>query len=136
MSICNTLVRYSAKLEAEPELAVSWEASSGGLVWNLKLRQGVMFHNGKTLTPEDVVYSINLHRSPNESIIKAFYAGIKDVRADGKDGVRIEIAEPHADMMMNWGAFQSGVVPDGFTDFANLIGTGPFEFRGFRKSCG
>ena len=44
------------------ELAESWEASADASVWTIKLRQGVEYHSGKTVTAEDVVASINYHR--------------------------------------------------------------------------
>lgn len=37
------------------ELAESWEASPDAKVWTFKLRDGVEFHNGKTIDSEDVV---------------------------------------------------------------------------------
>ena len=45
----------------QPELAESVEASDGAKVWNVKLRQGVTFHNGKELTTDDVIASISYH---------------------------------------------------------------------------
>jgi peptide/nickel transport system substrate-binding protein len=131
-SVCNQLVRYSRKLEAEPELAASWEPSQGGTVWNFKLRQGITFHNGKTMTPEDVVYSLNLHRGQAESVIKAYFTAVKDIKVDGKDGVRVELSDPNADFPMYLGAGNSSIVPDGFTNFDNLVGTGPFKVKTFR----
>ena len=49
------------------ELAESWEASADASQWRFKLRRGVEFHNGKSLTPEDVIWSINLHRGKTPS---------------------------------------------------------------------
>jgi peptide/nickel transport system substrate-binding protein len=43
------------KLELEPQLAESWEPNEDGSVWTFKLRQGVKYHDGGTMTAEDVV---------------------------------------------------------------------------------
>src|SRR5687767_4534688 len=45
-----------------PELAESWEASEGAKAYQFTLRKGVEFHNGKSLSAEDVVASLNHHR--------------------------------------------------------------------------
>ena len=49
------LVEVDYKGEAIPDLAESWEASSDAAKWVFKLRQGVEFHNGKTMDADDVV---------------------------------------------------------------------------------
>jgi peptide/nickel transport system substrate-binding protein len=38
-------------------LAESWSISADGLTYTFKIRQGVKFHDGTPLTPEDVAYS-------------------------------------------------------------------------------
>lgn len=43
----------------EPLLAESWEFSEDGLELTLKIRQGIKFHNGETMTVDDVEFSIN-----------------------------------------------------------------------------
>ncbi len=45
-----------------PDLAESWEATPDAKTWTFKVRQGVEFHNGKTLDATDVIASINHHR--------------------------------------------------------------------------
>ena len=57
----NNLTEVAASVDRVPELAESWEASNGAKTWNFKIRQGVEFHNGKSLTSKDVVDSLNHH---------------------------------------------------------------------------
>ena len=40
-----------------PVLATEWTVSEDGKTYRFKIREGVKFHNGNTLTPEDVEYS-------------------------------------------------------------------------------
>ena len=40
-----------------PVLATEWNASADGKTYRFKIREGVEFHNGNNLTPEDVEYS-------------------------------------------------------------------------------
>jgi peptide/nickel transport system substrate-binding protein len=45
-----------------PNLAESWESSADAKTWRFKISQGVVFSNGKSLTMEDVIDSVNVHR--------------------------------------------------------------------------
>ncbi len=47
-----------------PNLATSWTVSPDGLTYTLKIRQGVKFHDGTTMTVDDVVYSLDRIRDP------------------------------------------------------------------------
>jgi peptide/nickel transport system substrate-binding protein len=51
-------IRISDEGDFEPWLAESWEESEDGLSITLNLRQGVMFHNGREMTADDVVWSV------------------------------------------------------------------------------
>lgn len=58
-NIFEALYTLNADYEPTPALAESMEISEDGLVYTFKIRQGVKFHNGKELTAEDVVASMN-----------------------------------------------------------------------------
>jgi len=67
-----------------PELAESWEASADASEWRMKIRQGVTFHNGESLTVDDVIASINFHRGKDStSAAGPIVAPITDMAADG-----------------------------------------------------
>ena len=102
-----------------PNLAESWEASPDAKVWRFKIRKGVEFSNGKTLTTEDVVNSINVHRGEDtKSAAKGVFAGISDVRVDGDDTVVVEVTDANADLPFLFTDYHFSVVPtvDGKAD--------------------
>ena len=58
----NHIAELTADGELTGEVAESWEASADAKEWVFRIRQGIEFHNGATVTGEDVVASVNYHR--------------------------------------------------------------------------
>ncbi len=56
-------IRISDEGDFEPWLAESWEESEDGLSITLKLREGIKFHNGRELTADDIVWSVDYARN-------------------------------------------------------------------------
>jgi peptide/nickel transport system substrate-binding protein len=45
-------------VNVKPEVAESWSVSNDGVTWTFKIRKGIMFHSGRELTADDVVFSL------------------------------------------------------------------------------
>ena len=56
-----SLTRLTKDLGYEPELAEEVLSNDSATEWTFKIRKGVEFHNGKTLTADDVIYTMNRH---------------------------------------------------------------------------
>ena len=58
-NIYETLIKFDSDSTSEfvPCLATEWTISEDGKTYRFKIREGVTFHNGNPLTPEDVEYS-------------------------------------------------------------------------------
>lgn len=70
------LVQLDTNLQPIPDLADHWEVSSDGTVYTFHLRKDVIFHNGKPLTAQDVIFSWNRACDPEtESNTAATYLG-------------------------------------------------------------
>jgi len=59
LNIYETLIEFDTDSTSEfvPSLATEWTVSDDGKTYRFKIREGVSFHNGNPLTPEDVEYS-------------------------------------------------------------------------------
>ena len=93
----DTLTEVAAGGKLVPSLAESWEASDDATQWTFKLRKGVEFQNGKSLTPDDVVASINHHRQEDsKSFLKPIASEITEIKVDG-DNIAITLVGGNAD---------------------------------------
>lgn len=72
--------------EVVPALAESWEVSDDGLEYTFTLRDDVVFHSGKPLTADDIVYSLNRAVDPDVRSNYAFFLAIIDGYGDVSDG--------------------------------------------------
>ena len=118
VSFCvrNHLVEIDEAGKAIPELAESWGVSADAAKWTFKLRKGVEFHNGKTMTSEDVVDSINHHRGEkSKSGAKGLVAQIVDVKADGKHEVVFTLEGGNADFPYVLNDYHLLIAPAGTT---------------------
>lgn len=133
-SFRDSLVEVGQDNSAQPGLAESWESSDDAKSWRFKLRKGVEFSDGKSLTTEDVINSINVHRGEDsKSGAKGVFAGISDIKADGSDVVVVDLAEANADFPFLMTDYHMNVVPtkDGKADVLSSVGTGLYLLKEF-----
>ena len=118
-----------------PELAESWESDKNLTEWIFNLKKDVVFHNGKTMTADDVVASINYHRDENSSsAARPLLSNIEDIKADGANTVRFILKAGNADFPYIISDQHLMILPstDGKTDWENWHGTGPFILKEFK----
>jgi peptide/nickel transport system substrate-binding protein len=117
----------------EPVLAESIEPVRGGSAWVARLRQGVEFHNGKTMDADDVVFSLKRILNPKNpqagaaSISYVDYNGIKKLDATT---VYVPLQYPNVNFPYDVGQIFQIIVPSDFGP-ANPVGTGPFKYKSF-----
>ena len=130
----DSLVEVGQDNSAQPGLAESWEASDDAKEWRFKLRGGVEWSDGKSLTTDDVIDSINVHRGEDtKSGAAGVFSGITDVTADGKDVVVVSLAEANADFPFLMTDYHMNVVPskDGKAQVLSDVGTGLYLLKEF-----
>lgn len=57
-NLYDTLFTYDDNMQLVPNVAESYEISEDGTVYTLKIREGILFHNGEELVAEDVAWSV------------------------------------------------------------------------------
>lgn len=128
----NGLTWLDGSLTPQPALAESF-TTRDAKTWVFKLRSGVTFHDGKALSPADVVFSILRHKDPaTGSRAKVLADQIESVKATGPSEVTMVLAAPNADLPVILGTFHFHILKEGTTDFAAGIGTGPYKLKEFR----
>ncbi|GKT01989.1 ABC transporter substrate-binding protein [Acidovorax sp. SUPP3434] len=128
----NGLFVLDGSLTPQPALAES-SATQDAKTWVFTLRKGVTFHDGKALSPADVVFSILRHKDPaTASKAKVLADQIETVKASGPNEVTIELSAPNADLPVILGTFHFHIVKEGTTDFNAGIGTGPYKLKEFK----
>jgi len=127
----NYLIEVGADGTLVPEVAESWE-SADAATWVFKIREGVTFHSGKTLTPDDVVASLNHHRGEGStSAVKPFFDPVTDIRVDGQNVV-ITLNAPNADFPYLMSDYHLPILAaaDGTLDFSGN-GCGGYVLQSF-----
>ena len=134
------LVMYDQKGDIHPWLAESWSPNADSSEWTFKLRKGVKFHNGKELTAEDVVWSVNHIRDPaNGAAGQGQLAdNVAEATAVDKHTVRFKAPGPRGllpEILANTSTLHiapAGSLAKGQQKMkggAPPSGTGPFKFK-------
>jgi len=129
LSLGNSLVEINPEGDAVPEIAESWEYSNDLKTWRFKIRQGVEFHDGKSLDVNDVIASINHHRGEKaKSAAKKLFEPIREIKADGKDTVVFSLEQANIDFPYLLADIHVTMLPakDGVVDWKSGIGTGAY----------
>jgi len=128
------LTEFAADGTLKPDVAQSWEASDAAKKWTFKLQKGATFSNGKSVTAEDVIASLNFHRGEkSKSGAKAIFEPVSDIRADGNDTVVVTLSSGVVDFPYSLTDHHINIFPsvDGQADWRSGIGAGPYVLENF-----
>jgi len=140
INIHNPLVTVDENNESELVLAESVDVSADGLTYMFKLHEGVLFHDGTELTADDVAYTYNYYRNPdNGAPIVGRFTGIGSVEAADKYTVQVNMDDVNAASLTSWAtvpilqsAYHAEVGEDTYRTAP--IGTGPYKLREWRPA--
>ncbi|MEH6578377.1 MAG: ABC transporter substrate-binding protein [Amphritea sp.] len=112
-----------------PHLAESFEAEPGAKVWRFNIRKGVTFHNGKEMTADDVVKTLQRHSGEDtKSGALGIMRGIEKIEAEGKHQVIVTLKSGNADLPYLMSDYHLMIQPNGGMDKPDAgVGTGPYQ---------
>ena len=122
-----------------PWLAQGHTVSTDGKTWTFVLRPGVTFSDGKPVTADDVVFSIQRAAGDANGPLSFLDFAIKSLKADGTSSVVATLSQPWAPFLSDISVFANAILPKDFGGqsetafFASPVGTGPFTLKSFVK---
>jgi peptide/nickel transport system substrate-binding protein len=133
--IHDALMEVDHDFEVVPRLAERFEAADDASSFGFELRQGVLFHNGEEMTADDVVYTHEWHRDPENGGARSFYyERVESIEAPDEYTVIFRMSAPDATFFRRAAStyilnreYHEQVTADGHS--LDPIGTGPFVLR-------
>jgi peptide/nickel transport system substrate-binding protein len=135
--IYDTLFATDAKGEIRPQMVDTWAVSPDQLAWTFTLRDGLLFHDDKPVTAEDVVASLK-RWSARDATGQKLWSFVKDIRALDAKTFRIDVNGPTGLMLQALGKpsiLVPFIMPKRIADtppgdqIKEYVGSGPFVFK-------
>ena len=139
--IYDRLFRIGPNGDPVPWIATSYKVTKGNNI-KLKIRKGMLWHDGKPLTAEDVKFTFDYFIKWKSPYFLKQLANIEKVSVDGKYAVTIKLKSPNAPFIQNvlggvfiipkhiWQDIPAKTDVSDALNYANdnPVGSGPFKF--------
>src|SRR5262245_3616890 len=139
---------YSTLLQTDPyaypkiigDAASDWQISKDALTYTFKIRSGIKFHDGSSLTSADVKATYDkLVFPPKEtrSVRKGAYSAVASIEAPDPSTVVFKLKHPSASLLENLASPWNVIYPKKYLDkdpnyfMKNVVGSGPFKFKSY-----
>ncbi len=143
---------YSTLLQIDPysfpkiigDVATEWKIAPDGLTYTFKIRQGIRFHDGSTLTAADVKATYDKIVFPPEgvrSVRKNAYTAIVRIEAPDPSTVVFKLKFSSASLLDNLASPWNVIFPKKYLDRdpnyfkTNVMGSGPFKFKNYTRGA-
>ncbi|MCM1188655.1 MAG: ABC transporter substrate-binding protein [bacterium] len=122
----STLVRYTADLSFENDLATDYSLSDDGLQWTFTIRDDAFFTDGEKVTASDVAFTLKMAKAAQGSVDLTY---MESAVAQDDTTVIVTLSRPTSIFLNTLASV--GIVPehaygDGYG--RNPIGSGPYKF--------
>src|SRR5437016_6343928 len=141
---------YSTLIQIDPlsypkiigDAASEWKIAPDGLMYTFKIRQGIKFHDGSSLTAVDVKATYEKIVSPPEgvrSVRRNAYAPITSIETPDPDTVVFKLKYASASLLDNLASPWNVIYPKKYLDKdpnyfkTNVVGSGPFKFKSYTR---
>lgn len=135
-NVYETLTLWTPEEGIIPVLATSWESNPDGTQWTFKIREGVTFHDGTPLTPQDVKASLD--RNIKIGMVAYDFIGIDSIEVVDDHTIRFISSAPRnlpLILSASYGMliYSAAAAEKGEDWFAagNDAGTGPYMLESF-----
>lgn len=131
------LLTYDHDLTPKPQLATEWAISEDGLRYSFKLREGVLWHDGKPFTSADVAASIAILKQYHPRG-RGTFANVVTVETPDPLTAVIVLSKPAPYLISAFAASESPIVPKHLYESTDPstnpktnapVGTGPYIFK-------
>ena len=135
------LFRLDPDLNAAAALAESAEPNDDGTVWTVRLREGAVWHDGRDVDADDLVYSINSWTNEKENYTASTMARVIDVKGVRKRDprtVEVPMKLPVGDFPILTAFYGFAVLPKDAKPkeiLRNPVGTGPWKYESFKPGA-
>ncbi|MFT4210942.1 MAG: ABC transporter substrate-binding protein [Microbacterium sp.] len=126
------LAVLNGSFELENVLAEEFSANADATSWTVRLKSGIEFHNGKTVSADDVIASFTRVLDPANRAVGAGQVSMIESMTKLDDlTVRFDLNRPTGwfDIAVSDGT-ALGIVPADY-DPADPVGTGPWKYKSF-----
>ncbi len=125
-NIFEGLVKPDSSGDLVPAVAESFSVSDSADVFTFVLRDNVKFHNGKTVTADDVVYSLSRAAGLDTGTpLVSDVAGIAAVEATDAKTIVVTLSAPDTEFLSH---ATVAIIPKDIDPLNEVVGTGPFKF--------
>jgi peptide/nickel transport system substrate-binding protein len=137
--IFNGLLRFDSRGEVQPDLAEKWGMSMDGLTYNLDIQPKAVWHDGKPVTSQDVIFTVEKMRDSASVLpedLKTLWRGV-EVIALSEKSLQFQLAEAYAPFKdyLTFGILPKHLLGNfSYDDIVNAsfniqpVGSGPYRF--------
>ena len=134
----NLIERDPKTLQFKGMIAEKWVIAADKLTYTFKLRKNILFHDGKQLTAEDVLYSYKMLMDPKipNAHKKVYYKDVLSISAPDTYTIVFRMKKPYAFALEHLGGFE--IIPKHIYSIGNFmtdernfrgpVGSGPYKF--------
>jgi peptide/nickel transport system substrate-binding protein len=130
----DSLLTWSNDYTLENLMAEEVSVNNDASVWTVRIKDGVEFHNGKTVTADDIIWSYKRIIDPKDP--KTGAPGLSQLKASGMRKVddrtvEFTLTKPNAVFNEALGYYINCILPQDWNQ-QNPVGTGPFKLTDFK----
>ncbi|MFT4085254.1 MAG: ABC transporter substrate-binding protein [Nocardioides sp.] len=128
------LLMWDNKYKIAPCLATAVTPNKAATVWTIELRPDVVFHHGKSMTAEDVMFTLSRLTDPKNpapgGTQLAEVLDLKSSRTLDDHTLRLRLSKPYALLDQLLAEYTTGIIPTDFT-LTKPVGTAGFAYKSF-----